>query len=697
MINPISDESKYIVLNKSYFGEKGISVNLDVTDEGMSIKQEYRYRLEDSIEFSDIGELISDGCTPSDFEFCCGKCGLVYILEKNKNIFGAYNYVNNKLKWVYSIEQLLGPVSGFVFVPGTFHFIMNGLNAGMAAVAQVNRQIRWILEATDSKGHERFCPVRIISGSEEDTYLLDSISRCLIKVSKCGSIARVFEIGGEFEIDRLFIAVQNEIPYVLDGKNKLLLTLSDVSGSNKIDRILIDLGVGTNYEGVEPSGLCLDSQGFIYIGECGKKLPGHEEGRTIRVFGSDGGYCGMVSSYRGRTDNLSIDEEDTLFVHDREAGKAYILKKSWALRNESEAMLPEGLFISSSLDSAMHGTKWHKLIFDSTVPDETQVRASYLVSDEKRLFIAGSNRDIDEYIKDDSIESATRVESLNALNWTEIPANPQEALIQGYSGRYIWIRIELVTSGAVSPVMKNIRVYFPRTSYLKYLPAVYSQNAEQSKFLERFLSLFESFFMAADWEIDRITSYFDPEAVKGEYLKWLSSWLAIAVDQGWDDERLRELTLKAAGIYKKRGTREGLEEIIKIFTGDKPFIVEYFQLDCIKDSELKKEYLRVYGNNPYSFNVILKPGPITEKNGASSLRAIVESEKPAHTTGVVKVLKPWIYLGMCSYMGINTYLGKPDLRLDIGSEMPRDTLVPDVKEAGQMQRRSKLGRDTILT
>jgi hypothetical protein len=162
------------------------------------------------------------------------------------------------------------------------------------------------------------------------------------------------------------------------------------------------------------------------------------------------------------------------------------------------------------------------------------------------------------------------------------------------------------------------------------------------------------------------------------------------------------LVQRAPDLYTKRGTRAGIEEIIELFIGTKPLIVEHFQLQCAEELEsaMRKLLDELYGVDPYCFCVLL-PSSQGARDPAQTRQLVtrlVEAEKPAHTCAGILQLQPWVYLDMHTYLGINTYLSEPDPRLDIGSVMPRDMLLTDrAEEAGQLERRARLGVDTILT
>ena len=78
-----------------------------------------------------------------------------------------------------------------------------------------------------------------------------------------------------------------------------------------------------------------------------------------------------------------------------------------------------------------------------------------------------------------------------------------------------------------------MRVYYPRLSYLRYLPAVYQQDPVSQEFLERFLSMFETVFSGLEATIERIPEVFDPELTPDEFLDWLAQWLDLGIEEDW--------------------------------------------------------------------------------------------------------------------------------------------------------------------
>ncbi|RPI58995.1 MAG: hypothetical protein EHM56_00215 [Chloroflexi bacterium] len=191
----------------------------------------------------------------------------------------------------------------------------------------------------------------------------------------------------------------------------------------------------------------------------------------------------------------------------------------------------------------------------------------------------------------------------------------------------------------------------PRARALKYLPALYQED----DLMGRFLMLFDSFWLPIEGQIDALPFYFDPRLAPAGLLPWLASWIDLVLDERWPEDRRRRLLLSAVSLYRKRGTRQGLEEMLEIYAGCRPEIVEHrahnFRLG--PEARLGPGIALGTANRPHSFTVTLPlppaaggeegrvPGDGDGRHGDQERRrrieAIVEAEKPAHTTYLLHI------------------------------------------------------------
>jgi phage tail-like protein len=230
------------------------------------------------------------------------------------------------------------------------------------------------------------------------------------------------------------------------------------------------------------------------------------------------------------------------------------------------------------------------------------------------------------------------------------------------------------------------------SSYLDLLPAVYQEDEEGRRFLGRFLLAFEHVLTGlgdpADPGLEEYLDgvgegpsrragaerYFDAglrpartraaplEEAPAEFLDWLATWVALTLRADVREDLQRELIAKAVPLYQHRGTRRGLEELIRIYTGMGVTIVEFrgaFQLEM--SSQLDVDTI-IGGGTPAYFQVeVALPaetrGPQEVKHLLELLEAIIDAEKPAHT-----------------YYRLET-TNLPTMQIDIRSTIDVDTLL----------------------
>ena len=238
--------------------------------------------------------------------------------------------------------------------------------------------------------------------------------------------------------------------------------------------------------------------------------------------------------------------------------------------------------------------------------------------------------------------------------------------------------------------------------YLEYLPAIYQQEAEVGRpnFLGRFLLAFEQMLTGLgdsnepgleeilDGLVDPVSEatqlagihrYLDPgpklpdhERAPAEFLEWLAGWVALALRADLDELRQREFIASAVSLYRLRGTKQGLEQVVRIYTRlgvtvneqNTPFQIgahSTIGVDTILD-----------GGGPHFFRVLLRlptPDPAEQRKYRDVVTAIIDMEKPAHSyynrADLLDVQAPALVIGVYSKVGVDTLLG---------------TVVPDLEE-----------------
>ena len=96
-----------------------------------------------------------------------------------------------------------------------------------------------------------------------------------------------------------------------------------------------------------------------------------------------------------------------------------------------------------------------------------------------------------------------------------------------------------------------------------------------------------------------------------------------------------------AELYRWQGTRRGLSEYLRIYTGVTPQIIEHIfdpPAQSGHDAESDTAQSTKQESNAFGFSVILAV-PDTTVIDADIIRTIIEMEKPAHTTYTLKISK----------------------------------------------------------
>ena len=238
------------------------------------------------------------------------------------------------------------------------------------------------------------------------------------------------------------------------------------------------------------------------------------------------------------------------------------------------------------------------------------------------------------------------------------------------------MRVRLKGDGKATPVVRRVRLDFPRVTSLNYLPPVYRDNPEAEDFSERFLALFDASIGNLDRAIERAPALLDPEGVPDDVLPWLGSFLDIAFDAAWSPDLRRKILHALPDLYRRRGTLAGLREAIKLVFAVDPAIEELaagrnwgsvaksdgpqvqnaaylgsvrlfgksrarFRLNR---SPLGSALLRSYGNpdddpllaQAFRFRVLVPPHSLITANARQRLEQLVASQKPAHALATIR-------------------------------------------------------------
>jgi phage tail-like protein len=384
--------------------------------------------------------------------------------------------------------------------------------------------------------------------------------------------------------------------------------------------------------------------------------------------------------------------------------------------------LKQGTFISRALDSEIEDCQWHKLLpqFETVVPVGTSVKVSTYTS---------------------AIEfTPSAIQALADDDWLTKQTNGEDFLIMGGPGRYLWLKIEFRGNGVETPLIQSLKAYFPRQSYLQYLPAIFQADPVSKDFLDRYLSIFESILGGIEEKVDNIWQLFDPNGVPDaphDFLTCLAGWVDMLFDASWSTETRRSLLRHAPELYRRRGTPAGLKLLLRLALGIDVRVLEHYQLrrwlflnsqsslcntselydNCIVKRLQLDECARVgvselnYTPDPlrdpffiyaHKFSVYVQAGDVRSELIERMMRYLIEREKPVHTQFDLVKVEPHFRVGMQSTVGLDTHVGAyPRIVLNQCSTLGYDTLLGcDLQEQGpamlQVGERARVGVSAVV-
>ncbi|HEU4597251.1 MAG TPA: phage tail protein, partial [Pyrinomonadaceae bacterium] len=480
--------------------------------------------------------------------------------------------------------------------------------------------------------------------------------------------------------------------YVLDTMLGRFIRYDPASGE--------ELHVGEPSEqllkGFVPSAMEIDERGVIFLaGRPKPSKPGAREPVSLHLFDGDGSYLGKVTRDEKSGEIISREgaplPEEVRWIlgigFDRE-GRVY-LGTDRGVAKFSLAVTPvgqDGVYYSKTLDNGSPEGLWHRIALSGRLPDKTSVEVSYYASDSTSLKasyeeVLASRKSVEE--KEQAIKRLLEPPKPRHPLWKgpnvfkgmagRDEASPDMLTVEN-KGRFLWLKIRLVTFDERSrPSVRAARIYYPRFSYLRYLPPAYAEDPSSAAFLERFLALFETIFEGLDREIDQLHRHFDPGVAPAGFLRWLASWINLSLDDELPEERVRRLIRRAPDLYGRKGTPAALTEFLEIYTGGRVSLTEHSR--GLKPLVLGGEGLRLgrgtillgsgvkgfrlgdtsvagYSalrdrvrdpDEPFlpvarRFSILLDMSREEFDRRAPSLRRILDEQKPAHTACTIGIM-----------------------------------------------------------
>lgn len=349
--------------------------------------------------------------------------------------------------------------------------------------------------------------------------------------------------------------------------------------------------------------------------------------------------------------------------------------KEDGLRLESPGRIARGVYYSAALDSREREFEWSRVILDGDFPSGVITSISAYASDLPPT-------EPDEHARLRSIHQETAADHLSLdTYYTERYDGARDVLLHA-KGRYLWLRVELFVSEGGHPCLTGIRAQYTGDHMEDYLPAIYRDQGKTG-FTHRFLSAFNSMALDLEEEIYRQPGCFDYRRAKGKMLHFLASWVGLD-SQGISDEKLREQVVGMVHGGRLRQTPKGIRELVKLWTGSDPILLEHFQVrELIQQGRDRALYEQLYGAEPGVFFLLMEEDVFPTAEDRERFITRLERMVPANVKPRLVLLKRDAYLDWHTYLGVNSVIGgfSPAIT-DSGVSIHYDTMIggPEIEK-----------------
>lgn len=537
--------------------------------------------------------------------------------------------------------------------------------------------------------------------------------------------------------------------YVLDAATRHIRRFDPVGRPDPA----FDAALATNPELVDPRFLCIDERERLLVsddaaaavlvfdlhGQLQQALPAAAGARpgalaagggrlyvadrgdgTIRVFADDRPH-GSLPGFRGPVTALALTPGDDLLIKPG-------LDQRWYRFNADTDHLPQGELTAGPFDAG-EALEWFSATLEGRLPPLTRI----------------------------TWQAAQRPDSAPdpaPADWIPMPADAALlAQLLGPGGpprRWLWLHIQLQTSDpAASPLLQQVRARTPGEDYLAFLPAIYAIEDRPTGFLRRLLGQLQTGFEQIETGLEDMPRHVDPQRTDANSLAWLADWLACELPRIADDQQRRELLTDVVALHARRGTLDGLRDLVERHTGIRPHIVEDYRArrlwilgessrldfdtalppldpngmvlpdpeyplypdgDCCPVTlgravvgESGPLTLAMIGEplfqqQAHRFLVYLPAHRLRQRALIDELCRVLDAEKPAHTDYRLCIVEPLLRVGLQSTIGVDTLVGGPPGALALGSHhLNLDARLPaplgGISRVGQD---AAIGQDIVL-
>lgn len=313
-------------------------------------------------------------------------------------------------------------------------------------------------------------------------------------------------------------------------------------------------------------------------------------------------------------------------------------------------------FISRLLDSRESRMEWHRLRMKLSEQEESRWNIYLYCSDSRTVYWENEVLELDDVIYSEQLTLEEKKQRMKSCLVKMLPGQ-SDILLHDVTGRHLWFCLQPDEAAENLNGISQLKVEFPRRSWIQYLPEPYQRRSSSQDLMERFLGVFQSVYEDMTVQIEQTHFKLDPDSTDMEFLTWMAGWMALDDAQIWDEQQLRYLIRNAMSLYQTRGTVRYLKTMLELYTGCEPYIVEHHHINRFQNNMAQSERLRsMYSDNAYVITILINTGRLNTQKEHHTLVKIAEHALPAHIQCRVVLLHQYILLDQHTYLGVNSRL-----------------------------------------
>lgn len=362
-----------------------------------------------------------------------------------------------------------------------------------------------------------------------------------------------------------------------------------------------------------------------------------------------------------------------------------------------------GSVVSYRLDSGGYRTRWGRMFLDACLPPGTTVQARFVTSDTDDVEdpvpaqpAARSTRPVRRPDATPPLAPATALADAPASGppyrrptgrerpWAQIPVDDEfetyELPVTAAPGRYLWVALELSGTSRTSPRVRELRAEAPGHGLLTQLPRAWSRDEQAAAFLQSYLAPAEGMVHELDAQAAHRDLLLDPRVAPQEMLGWLAELVGTTLDRRWPEPARRRLIARAFALMRRRGTLDSLREMVGIYLGRDPAVVELWRVRGGPGAVLGRAAgparavlgagMRVGGRvragrtavdgftgSAHRFCVLV-PMELTDEQ-RSVVRTVLDRHKPSHTAYGICEVGAGMRVGRRAHVALTSVVGPP--------------------------------------